>query len=430
MGLDNAGLIEFARRNYRLNRTIVSSDNAKIFKDLERTLKLSVRKHRFKTGEDCGTWIIPPAWNIKKAWLKGKDGRTIASYEEHPMFVCPYSKPVYVHLSKEELLPHIFFEPRVPNAFGYNWRYAYDANLRLKDWGISLPLNVVKKLGKGPYEILIDADIKDGEMLIGDVVLPGRSKKELIFVANYCHPGQVNDSFSGLMLFMKVMSVLSERAKLKYTYRFLFLPETIGSAAFLSRHHQRVKNTAMGTIFSEMITAGEEWLIKESRTGSTYLDSLAKEAQRTFKNIKSSPFFSGYSNDELIFDSVQSRIPSIAVQKYPFHEYHTSLDTPERINPDDLQRAFDIVMHMVDVWEADQVYAFVHRAPFWMTRYKLFSDDIYEREQFLMKFEIVYKLLDGEKSVLEIAQQLGVGFHQVNEFVQRMHKEGLVKKVA
>ena len=97
-----------------------------------------------------------------------------------------------------------------PDAFVFNWRYATDARLRLKDWGLSLPLKTLKKLDKKNYEVFIDVDVTEGDMLVGEIIIKGKSSKSIMFVANYCHPGQVNDSFSGLAMFMKVMMELSK----------------------------------------------------------------------------------------------------------------------------------------------------------------------------------------------------------------------------
>ena len=163
-------LIEFANRNYLKNRTIVSRDICSIIEDIEHTTGLSVKYNKYPTGEEYGTWIIPPSWNVIEAWLKNSKGEKIASYDDHPLFLCPYSKATHCKLSKKDLLPHVFSEPKRPDAFGYNWRYAYDANLRLVDWGISLPTNVVKQLPEDTYEIFIETDVEDSEMIVGEII--------------------------------------------------------------------------------------------------------------------------------------------------------------------------------------------------------------------------------------------------------------------
>lgn len=424
-GLTMQSIKEFIRVNYLKNRTIVSRDLPGIFDDIEKLTSLPVIRHKYHTGEEYGTWLIPPQWDVKEAWLKDDKGNLIASYEDHPLFVSPYSKSVHTTLSKEELLAHTISEPRQPDAFAYNWRYAYDPKLQLKSWGISLPLNLVNKLGKGPFEVKIDVTVSDGNMIVGEMVLPGKTEDTIVFLADYCHPGQVNDSFSGLVMFMKVMHTLSQLSNRRYTYKFLMFPETIGSAVYIASDPSRLRNVK-GAVFSEMVGWGREWYIKATRGGNTYLDLLAAECRRAFPETKSSNFFSLFGNDEYIFNSVQVNIPTLSLQKYPYEEYHTSNDEPSLLVDANIQYAVDIILHLVDVVERDEIFKFTNPVPFWMSRFDLFADVIYEPEDFQRNFNIVYQYLDGNNSILKIAELLNCSFDNIYSYIKKMHKNNLI----
>ena len=205
------------------------------------------------------------------------------------------------------------------------------------------------------------------------------------------------------------------------------MPETIGSAAYISDDPRRLQ-TMIGTIFSEMVGWGEEWYVKASRSGTSYVDTLAKNCINNFQGVKSSDFMTIYRNDELMFNSVQANVPSLSVQKYPYEEYHTSEDTVKRVNIEDLEQAHDMICYMVDILEKDNVYSFIHDVPFWMTRYDLFSDDVYEPDEFWYKFELVYLYMDGTLSVAELAEKIGVKFEKAKVFIDKMAEHGLVKK--
>ena len=419
-------LKQFIKDNYLKNRTIVTSDIATIFDDMERISGLPIIRHKFHTGEDHGTWVVPQQWDIRKAWLKGPDGKRIASYADHPLFVSPYSGPCHLKLQKDELIKHIVSEPKQPDAYAFNWRYASDARLQLKDWGLSLPHNVLESLEDGEYELLIDVDVSDGDMLVGEIVVRGSSEESVIFIANYCHPGQVNDSFSGLVVFLKVMHELAQRGELKYTYRFIFCQETIGSAIYIASDPSRLDGV-VGAMFSEMVGWGKEWFIKLSRRDGTIMDKLARESCRHFPHISTSKFYSLIGNDEYILDSVQVGIPTLSLQKYDFIEYHTSNDEPSHIVDGDLAHAVEITLHMVDVLEKDSVYQFTNPVPFWMTRFDLYADDQYEPEDFLRNLKIVYNYLDGKKSILDISEAVDCDFNAVFEYIQKMQEFGLVR---
>ena len=418
----------FINRNYLKNRTIVSSDIELIFNDIEKTTGMDIIRHRYRTGEEHGTWEVPPKWDIKTAWLKDSSGKIIASYHDHPLFVSPYSCPVDITISYEELLKHIVTSPEQPNAFAFNWRYASDARLRLKDWGLSIPHETLTKLNDKNYKVFIDVDIKDGDMLVGEIIIKGKSPKSIMFVANYCHPGQVNDSFSGLAMFMKVMMELSKCKQLKYTYRFIFCQETIGSAIYIASNPNNIKDV-QGAIFSEMVGWGKNWYLKNSRTADTYMDLLANECVRYFPDLANSDFFSLIGNDEYILNSVQVGIPTLSLQKYPFDEYHTSNDKPSNICDEDLFKAVEIILHIVNINENNKIYKFVDPVPFWMTRFDLYSDDIYEPEEFKKKLMIVYEHLDGNNSILEIAEKLEVTFKYVFDYCEKMKANNLIKEI-
>jgi len=428
-GIDVARVHAFIEEHYLKNRTIVSADIPSILDGVEQATELPVLRHRFRTGEDHGTWVVPPQWDVREAWLKDRRGRMIASYQDHPLFVAPYSQPVRARLSKEQLVAHVATEPTQPDAFAYSPKLATDARYRLKEWRIALPQRVLDGLDEGPFDVLIDAEVKDGAMLVGEIVLPGEHEETIALLADYCHPGQVNDSFSGLVVFMEVMRTLSRLPRRRYTYKLLMFPETIGSAIYLASGPERVK-AIRGAMFCEAVGWGDQWYLKATRRGNTYMDFLAADVRRAFPEVRTSPFFGPiYGNDELMFDSVQVGIPCLSLQKYPFPEYHTSHDAPDRLVEADLCRAYEIALHLVRVAEQDEVYTFTQPVPFWMTRFDLYGGKS-EGVRCLanpLNQQIVYSLLDGRVSVLKIADALDVPFEEVVDYVSRMQAHKLVQ---
>jgi aminopeptidase-like protein len=415
----------FIQAHYRKNRTTVSADIPSILHGVEATTGLPVIRHRFPSGGEYATWIVPPQWDVREAWVKDANGKVLASYADHPLFVAPYSKPIRKIVSGTELRAHLFSNPQQPDAFAYNHRLAHNAKLRLADWCLSLPQNLIVCLGEGPFEVCIDAEVKNGEMLVGEIVLEGMSRDTIAFLADWCHPGQVNDSFSGLVMFMEVMRTLAKRLRRRYTYKLLIFPETVGSSVYIGSDPTQVRSIR-GAIFSEMVGWGEEWYLKTTRTGHTYMDLLAADCRRRFPELKPAPFFSLYGNDEHVFDSVQVGIPTLSLQKFPYAEYHTSNDHPSRLNDADLVRAYEIILHLVDVAERDAVYEFVHPVPFYMSRFDLYADAVYEQETHRRRRDIQLRLA-GKASLLKIAGDLDMSFQAVHEYVERMSTFDLVR---
>lgn len=424
--MDFQAMRRFVENNYLRNRTINTSDIAPLLKDLETTFDLPVHLHRYQSGENHGTWVVPEEWNVRSSWIKDSYGKTIASYDEHPLFVSPYSSAVETTISKKDLEKHVVFDKNQPNAFAYNWRLAYDPKIRLKDWSLSIPYERWQKMEEGSYRVFIDTEAKKGEMLIGEVTVPGKSKETIVFLADYCHPGQVNDSFSGVALFMEVMKTLSLQKKEHYTYSLLVLPETIGPCIYLASKSQGDKNI-VGAVFADNVAFGDQWCLQLSRKENSYMNLLAQECAKRSKDLELVPFMGVYGDDERIFDSPQVHVPTLALHKHPCPQMHTSNDNMACFSEENLKKAYEIILNIVDVCEGDCIYQYVHNVPFHMSRFNLFADFDADRENFEINRKIVDSL-DGETSLLDIALKIGASFSRVESYTRRMLECGLLKR--
>jgi aminopeptidase-like protein len=419
-------VIPFIERNCQKNRTIVTNDILSILLDINETSGLDYEILSYPSASDYETWVIPPQWDVKDAWIKDASGKVVASYEESPLFVAPYSCKVNGTYTKSELEAHFYTQDNQPEAFCYNHRIAFDYQRRLKEWSVSFPRSKLEQAIE-PLEVLIDVDVKDGNMLISELELPGSSEETVLFIADYCHPGQVNDSFSGLVLFMELMRNLSQLSKRKYTYRCIFVPETVGTAVYFSEN-QKKRDNVKCVVFSDNVAWGEKWFFKKSRQGDSYFDTVIELCCREFDGFETAGFYELIGNDEHTTNSPQINIPSLSLQKYFFDEYHSSQDNIDRINKDDLNHALRMMCRFVEVIEQDETYEYSHSVPFYMTRFGLYSDCIYEPELFQRSREIM-NLIDGGRSCVEIAIQLSLSFDSVHTFMQSMLKHNLIKQI-
>lgn len=427
--VDFKTIYNFVKNNYLKNRTIVTKDIKTIFESLETNFKIKIKKHYYKSGQEFGTWIIPKSWNIKKAFLKDSKKNIIASYDENPLFVAPYSASINKSLKKKELKKNIYISEKQSDAFSYNHRIAFDPHKSNKEWCISIPKKRWDRMSENDFfNVVIETDVFNDEMIIGEITVKGKSNKTIALLADFCHPGQVNDSFSGLVMFMNLIKFLKEqKMKLKYTYSLIILPETIGSAVYLASKSQKNKKI-IGAIFSDDICKGDSWYIKKTRMANTYMDMLAKQCTKKFSDINLANFFEVIGNDEHIFDSPQVNIPSLSIQKFPFDEYHTSNDNLDILNKENLQRASEITLEMIRLLESDDTFKFKHNVPFHMSRFNLYADFTNDHENYLINRNIMNHI-NGIRSSLEIADKLDITFDRVNSFVESMNKAKLLKKV-
>ena len=255
-------LMDLIRELCNTNRTIVSEDNCKVFARLQEYLPFKL--HKYPTGSEHQTWPVPPQWDVVEAYLS--DGENIiADYEEHPLFLAPYSKPFEGWVTKEELLKRVRTGKNRPNDFIYEHRLATNHKLRLNDWGLTLPYNRVQSLDKDKYYVKIDVKISDGNALVADYKLNGQEKETFVLLSHICHPGLANDGLAGVVVGMEIMRRLSLTDNpRRFCYQLLSMPETLGSAYYLANNEDKF-DTFLGALFLEMPGAGTTLTHNRSR---------------------------------------------------------------------------------------------------------------------------------------------------------------------
>lgn len=419
-------LIDLVSRHYLKNRTIVSRDIPLILEDVAAACGERLILHRFPSGGDFGTWLIPERWDVREAWLKGPDGNVIASHKDHPLFLAPYSIPFDGEIDLAELKKHIRCHPTQKDAYFYEHRLAYDYRRRLKEWIITLPQNIVDRLAEGTYRVKIDVDIGPGEMLVGEISLPGETSDRIALLSDYCHPGQVNDSLSGVIAMIDVVRRLKAMKKRRYSYSFYLFPETIGSCALIAQN-PKLRKTIVAAIFSEFVGWGDRWFVSVSNQPDSLAGQIAAEAKIHSPEIELLGLYdrSG-GNDEYVFD--YAGIPSLAVNKFECPEYHSSNDHPSRLRAEDLTRASDMLFRMCRIAEEDAVYAPKHPVPIYLTRYDLYLDAVEERGGFQKRRAILYGI-NGKNSLLDIAVKNKIDFDTVKAFADRLFELKLIEKL-
>ena len=416
--------MDFTLRHYLKNRTIVSRDIKPILDDIAAICGEELKLHSFRSGSEHGTWIVPPRWDVVEAWIKGPDGTLMASYDDHPLFLAPYSMPFEGRVSLNELRRHLRVHETFSDVYIYEHRLAYDFTKRLKDWAISLPRNVVDGLEEGDYEVKIDVEVEPGDMLVGEIVLPGSSDRSIALLADYCHPGLVNDSWSGILALMDVVSRLKDIPDRRYTYRFLIFPETIGSCVLLDSKPEYIDTVDLA-IFSEFVGWGRQWKALASTKPDGLAMKLSRLVAKRFDGLESGDLWDGFGNDERIFDF--AGVPSMSVQMMECDEYHTSRDEPGRLEQENIDQAADIIFSICRMMEANATLAFKQRVPFQMSRFDLYANSVHRKQAFEYNRSILYGLKGG-KSLIDIADETNVPFDYVRDYAQAIIDNKLAVK--
>ena len=413
---------------FPLNRSLSGEGNRKTLKYL-RDLVPNMKISEFKSGYPAFDWIIPHEWNVENAFIERSDGSRVAEFSNCNLHLVGYSIPIDKIVKKEELLKHIHYVDEMPNAIPYVTSY-YE-----NDWGFCISKQEFEKLGDGPFRVYIDSSFKGsgegGVVNYGEVVLKGRSSQEILFSTYICHPSMANNELSGPVL---SVALIKEIANIDhhYTYRFLFLPETIGSIAYLSENYERMrKKTIAGWVLTCIGDTGNFSYIP-SRQGNNYADRITKEVL----SIKA-PEYIAYSwldrgSDERQFCSPGIDLPvcGITRSKYDtYPEYHTNLDNLGIISEKSLEESLEVLSQIVKKIESQRVPKSTILCEPQMGKRNLYSN-LSTRQSYsnqTRKIMDVLSYLDGSHTLEDVSKKCGIELTQVNEIIEILLVDEIVE---
>ncbi|HEY4161805.1 MAG TPA: DUF4910 domain-containing protein [Dongiaceae bacterium] len=304
------------------------------------------------SGTPCFDWIVPPEWNIRDAYILDPDGRKIVDFKQSSLHVVGYSIPVDTALPLEDLRPHLHTLPEQPDAIPYVTSYYRER------WGFCLTHQQYQSLKPGNYRVRIDSTLASGHLTYGELLIPGERKEE-VFISTYvCHPSMGNNELSGPVVTVELAKWLVERAR-RYSYRIVFIPETIGSIVYLSRHLDLLKRQVVAGFNVTCVGDDLDYSYLPTRLGGTLSDRAALHALKQHAGEFKRYSYLDRGSDERQYCSpgVDLPIASIMRSKYAaYPEYHTSKDDLGFISPAGLVGGFEALRKAVQAIEANGVF--------------------------------------------------------------------------
>ena len=387
--------------------------------------ELSVNE--IESGTKVFDWTIPDEWIIQDAYVLDEKNNKIIDFKENNLHVLNYSEPINKILSLDELNEHLYSLPDQPTAIPYVTSYYK------RRWGFCISENLRKALSPGEYHVVIDSEIKPGVLNYGELLIPGKSKEE-VFISTYiCHPSMANNELSGPIVATALAKWLTKTPNLRYSYRFVFIPETIGSIAYLSRHIKYLQQNVFAGFNVTCVGDDRCYSYLPSRKGDTISDKIAKHVLK-HKDIN----FKKYSwldrgSDERQYCAPGVDLPIVNMMRskhgtYP--EYHTSLDNLDFISPSGLEGGLEMHTDAIKIIEKDRKVKHRVLCEPQLGKRNLRPDiglkDNINKVKTLMN---VLSLCDGEISVLEIAQKINEPFSIVDEIVNNLIEHDLLETI-
>lgn len=336
-------------------RSITGDGVRQTLKRLQELIPLTI--HELPSGTPVLDWTVPDEWNFRSATLHGPNGELIIDASIHSLSILNYSIPFHGRLPLSQLQEHLFSLPNQPDLIPYRTSYYKE------QWGFCLPDRIRQQLPDGMYTVAIDTTLAPGSLTYGELYLPGQSRRELIFSAHICHPSLANDNLSGIAVCSFLAKHLMQTNR-QLSYRFLFMPGTIGALCWLARNRDALANVRHGLIVANVGDAGS-FHYKQSRTAGADIDRIVPLVCKELGIPVTVRPFSPYGYDERQFCSPGFDLPFGLLSRSPhgsFPEYHTSADNLSFVKAESLAQSLELFTALVDWIDTDQTYQ--NLAPF------------------------------------------------------------------
>ena len=383
--------------------------------------------HEVPTGTQVFDWTVPREWNIKDAYIKNSRGARVVDFRQSNLHVISYSAPVRRRMRLQELQEHLFTLPDRPDWIPYRTSY-YNEN-----WGFCLAHRQFEALEDEEYEVCIEASLTEGYLTYGEYLLPGRTAEEVLISCHVCHPSLCNDNLSGIALAVHLAMLISRWPVRRYSYRFLFIPGTIGSIVWLARNERQVARIKHGLVVS-CVGDGGRFTYKKSRRGNAEIDQASEHVLKYSGRPYNLKDFFPYGYDERQYCSPGFNLPVGCLMRSPhgsFPEYHTSADNLDFVRPEYLEDSLGIYRQVIEVLEGNGTYINLNpKCEPQLGRRGLYSPVGANPDQKLDQMALLWvlNLSDGCHSLLEICEAANLPFREIKRAANALAGCGLLQE--
>jgi len=333
-------IFELIKNCYPICRSITGNGVRETLKILQQKISLDINE--IPTNTQCFDWKIPNEWNIKDAYIIDPNGKKIVDFKKSNLHVVSYSIPINKKIKLSELKKHLHYLSDKPDHIPYRTSYYNEY------WGFCITYNQFKNLSEGEYEVCIDSSLKEGYLTYGEYFKQGKVKDEILFSCYVCHPSLCNDNLSGVGL-VAILGKILNKIPTYFSYRFLFIPETIGAIAWLSKNKESVNNIKHGLVATCCGDRGTS-TYKKTRDGDNIIDDIVEQVLKDSGEPYEILDFWPSGSDERQFSSPGFNLPIGSLMRTlydTFEEYHTSKDNLDFMDVNSLTNSLSKYLEII-----------------------------------------------------------------------------------
>lgn len=417
-------LYDFATKIWSYNRSLTGLG----VRETLQAIKLEVptlKTSSFSSGLKVFDWEIPMEWNVNYAYIIDPNGNKICDYSTNNLHLIGYSESIAIDLQLSDLQDHLYSLPEQPDAIPYITSY-YE-----KRWGFCMSERQRQKLQQGIYKIRISATKTNGRLDLGEIFIPGMNKKEIFFSTYICHPSMANNEISGITVSTFLAKYLAKRKNLRHSYRFVFLPETIGSITYIHHNLKKMKKNIIAGFNLTCIGDERNYSYLPSRDGGMLSDRAALHVlENHYPGYKKYSWLDRGSDErQYCAPGIDLPIASLMRTKYgEYPEYHTSLDDLINVvTAKGLMGGFDLVRKVIEVLEMNIIARPKMLCEPMMSKRFLYPTLSTKNLQLDIRLRMnIISYLDEKKSLLDIASLLGKPIELVYNEISKLKQLGVV----
>ena len=418
---------------FPLNRSLTGKGNLKTLKIIKKITNIKIKK--VPSEKKVYDWTIPKVWTVDEAWVKNtRTKEKIINFDKNNLHLLNYSSNYKGIINSSKLKKKLHFHSKIKNAVPYKTSYFQ------KNWGFCVDQNTYKKIlrSKDKFEVKIRTKFTKGNLIYGEQIIPGKSKHEILISTYICHPSMANDNLSGIILTAFLAKFINSIKNRYWTYRIIFVPETIGALAYLNKNEKQMKKIKFGLVISNVGGKGK-FSFKKSFQDDHFLNDLIKDIFKKEKIKLKEYNFDINGSDERQYSSQFFKINICSIFKdkyYDFKEYHSSKDNLNFVKSENIFRSLSIYQKLIEKIENQIIYqSTITKGEVMLSKHNLYpkiGGDILPGKNNWSNLDIVLWLLflaDSTKPIKQISNFLKISEENILKIYENFEKKKLVYRV-